>query len=136
MPRRRARRLFEHLTSDMQPPSGGVFAVALEWIQATLLGSLATTVAVIAVACVGLLLLSGRVDVRRGVQVVFGCFILFGAASIAAGIVRVAAGENSQPPVSAAPPPPPIAYVAPATPRPAPPVPYDPYAGAALPTHR
>lgn len=99
-----------------------------------MLGGIATTLAVIAVACMGLLMLSGRIDVRRGAQVVFGCFILFGASSIAAGIMRVASDENSAPTV-VPPPSPPQIYVPPApAAEPAKAVPYDPYAGAALPT--
>ena len=59
---------------------------ALEWVQGTLLGNLATTAVVIAVAVVGLMMLTGRVDWRRGVTVVLGAFIIFGAAAIVAGI--------------------------------------------------
>ena len=64
---------------------------ALEWVQGTLLGNLATTAAVIAVAAVGFLMLTGRIEWRRGLVVVIGCFIIFGAAAIVAGI-RTAAG--------------------------------------------
>jgi type IV secretion system protein VirB2 len=42
--------------------------------------------AVIAVAAVGFMMLTGRINWRYGVTVVLGCFILFGAASIVAGI--------------------------------------------------
>jgi type IV secretion system protein VirB2 len=59
---------------------------AAAWLQGALLGSVATALAVIAIATVGFLMLSGRLDWRRGVQTVIGCFILFGASSIAAGI--------------------------------------------------
>jgi len=38
---------------------------ALAWLQGTLLGTVATTVAIIAVAAVGFLMLTGRIDVRR-----------------------------------------------------------------------
>jgi len=65
---------------------------ALEWIQGTLLGNLATTAAVIAVAVVGFLMLTGRIEWRRGLTVVVGCFIIFGAAAIVAGIRSVATG--------------------------------------------
>ena len=124
------------MNPDLQPNNGNVFGVALQWVQATLLGSVATAITVIAVASVGLLLMSGRVDIRRAVQVVLGCFILFGAASIAAGIMRIAADGGSGPAISPSPTPPPIAYVSPAPALPANAVPYDPYAGAALPTRR
>jgi len=41
---------------------------------------------VIAVAAVGLMMLTGRINWRYGATVILGCFILFGAASIVAGI--------------------------------------------------
>jgi type IV secretion system protein VirB2 len=67
---------------------------ALEWVQGTLLGNLATTAAVIAVAVVGFLMLTGRIEWRRGLVVVIGCFIIFGAAAIVAGIRTVAGGAH------------------------------------------
>jgi type IV secretory pathway VirB2 component (pilin) len=68
-------------------PSGSSPLVgALTWVQGTLLGNLATTAAVIAVAACGFLMLTGRMDWRRGLTVVVGCFIIFGAVSIVAGI--------------------------------------------------
>jgi type IV secretory pathway VirB2 component (pilin) len=120
------------MNADLQPPSD-VFVAAVQWLQATLLGTLATAVGVIAVACVGLLLLSGRIDVRRGAQVIFGCFILFGASAIAAGVVRAAQDLNGLAENVA---PPPTLYVSPVAKAPLKAVPYDPYAGAALPTRR
>jgi type IV secretory pathway VirB2 component (pilin) len=121
------------VNSDSARVSTNVFAAGVQWLQATLSGTLATAVAVIAVAAVGLLLLSGRIDVRRGAQVIFGCFVLFGASSIAAGIVRAASGENASPDIAATLPPPPV-YPPPTANASVPAVPYDPYAGAALPT--
>lgn len=114
--------------------NSNVFAAAMEWLQSTLLGTVATSIAVIAVASVGLLLLSGRVDVRRAAQVIFGCFILFGASSIAAGIVRLANDGSPEPTVTVAPSPPPISIPAGPVTKPVKAVPYDPYAGAALPS--
>jgi hypothetical protein len=108
-----------------------VLAAALQWLQGTLLGTVATAIAVIAVASVGFLLMSGRIDLRRAGQVVAGCFILFGASTIAAGIVTLARGSS----VEASPAEPPSPPAAPAT-RAVKAVPYDPYAGAALPTRR
>jgi hypothetical protein len=113
--------------------STNVFAAGEQWLQATLLGTLATAVAVIAVAAIGLLLFSGRIDVRRGAQVIFGCFVLFGASSIAAGIVRIAQSGNVPNEMAAAPSLPPM-YPPRTTNSPVPAVPYDPYAGAALPS--
>lgn len=68
------------------PQGSGPIVSAVQWLQGTLLGTVATVVAVIAIACVGFLMLTGRMDWRRGGVVILGCFILFGAASIVAGI--------------------------------------------------
>jgi type IV secretion system protein VirB2 len=74
------------------PPGSGPILGALNWIQGTLLGTLATTVAVIAVAVVGLMMLTGRIDWRRGLTVVIGAFIVFGAVAIVEGMRHVATG--------------------------------------------
>ena len=74
------------------PAGSGPINAALGWVEGTLLGSLATTAAVIAVAVVGLMMLTGRVDWRRGLTVILGAFILFGAATIVAGIRGAAGG--------------------------------------------
>jgi type IV secretion system protein VirB2 len=68
------------------PAGSGVIVSAVRWLQGTLLGTVATVVAVIAVASVGFLMLTGRINWRYGATVILGCFILFGAASIVAGI--------------------------------------------------
>ncbi|MES2442353.1 MAG: TrbC/VirB2 family protein [Pseudomonadota bacterium] len=72
------------------PAGSGVIVSAVRWLQGTLLGTIATVVAVIAVASVGLLMLTGRINWRYGATVIIGCFILFGAASIVAGIQSTA----------------------------------------------
>ena len=70
-----------------QDPAGsGPINAALGWMQGTLLGSVATAVAVMAVAAVGFMMLTGRMNWRFGASVIIGCFIVFGAASIVAGI--------------------------------------------------
>lgn len=74
------------------PAGSSPIDAALEWVQGTLLGNLATTAAVIAVAVVGFLMLTGRIEWRRGLVVVVGCFIIFGATAIVAGIRSVAGG--------------------------------------------
>jgi type IV secretory pathway VirB2 component (pilin) len=74
------------------PAGSSPLIAALDWVQGTLLGNLATTAAVIAVAAVGFLMLTGRLDWRRGLTVVIGCFIIFGAVSIVAGIRSLAGG--------------------------------------------
>jgi len=76
------------------PAGSGVLVSAVQWLQGTLLGTLATVVAVIAVAAVGFLMLTGRINWRYGATVILGCFIMFGAASIVAGIQSTATLGN------------------------------------------
>ena len=61
-----------------------MLVAALGWLQGTLLGNVATAVAVMAVAAVGFMMLTGRLNWRFGATVIIGCFVLFGAASIVA----------------------------------------------------
>ncbi|MFN3592924.1 MAG: TrbC/VirB2 family protein [Thermaurantiacus sp.] len=77
-------------TGYADPAGSGAIVSAVRWLEGTLLGTIATVLAVIAVACVGLLMLTGRIDWRYGVTVIIGCFILFGAASIVGGIQSAA----------------------------------------------
>jgi type IV secretion system protein VirB2 len=76
------------------PAGSGALVSAVRWMQGTLLGTVATVVAVIAVATVGLLMLTGRINWRYGATVILGCFVLFGAASIVAGIQSTASLGN------------------------------------------
>jgi type IV secretory pathway VirB2 component (pilin) len=73
--------------------SPSVVVEAVGWIQALLLGSVATGVAVLAVAFVGFGMLAGRLDWRTGARVVLGIFILFGAPAIVQGL-RSAVSED------------------------------------------
>jgi type IV secretory pathway VirB2 component (pilin) len=113
------------------PAGSSVLVAAVMWLQETLLGTVATTVAIIAIASVGLMMLTGRVNVRYGLTVIAGSFILFGAATIVAGIQASLAGGDlaatpyPPPPAAAPPPPPPMP--------PPPPANNDPYAGASVP---
>jgi type IV secretion system protein VirB2 len=75
----------------VDPAGSGPIVGALSWLQGTLLGNVATAVAVMAVAAVGFMMLTGRMNWRFGATVNIGCFILFGAASIVAGIQSAAA---------------------------------------------
>lgn len=108
------------------PPAASVILAAVGWVQGTLLGTLATVIAIIAVALVGIAMLSGRIDIRRGIMVLIGCFLLFGAPRIAPQLSGGAGdyGVRPAPPVVAAPPP---KLIPPPNPN------YDPYAGAAVP---
>jgi type IV secretory pathway VirB2 component (pilin) len=76
------------------PQGSGPIVNALGWMQGTLLGNVATTVAVIAVAAVGFMMLTGRLNWRFGASVIVGCFVLFGATSIVAGIQSVSATQQ------------------------------------------
>lgn len=80
---------FAHV-AGVDPQGSGPIVNALSWMQGTLLGNVATTAAVIAVAVVGLMMLTGRMNWRFGATVIVGCFVLFGATAIVSGI-RVAA---------------------------------------------
>jgi type IV secretion system protein VirB2 len=114
------------------PPGSSVLGAAVAWISGTLLGSAATSIAVIAVASVGYAMLTGRINARYGLTVVLGCFVLSGAAMIASGIQAfrsggaVSAQAPALPPPQAAPPqtvaPPPVTRTD-----------YDPHAGASVP---
>lgn len=107
--------------------AGGSLAIpsAVAWVQGTLIGTVAVAVAVLCVAAVGVGMMSGRVDARRGAAVVVGAFIVFGAQQIAAGL---RAGTGAAPVYAS------VAATSAARSVPAYPVPatgpYDPYAGA------
>lgn len=74
------------------PAGSGAIGGAVEWLQGTMLGNVATTIAIMAVAAVGFMMLTGRINWRYGATVVVGLFIVFGAASIVAGIQSAAGG--------------------------------------------
>lgn len=86
-------------------------AEAIEWIVALLTGTMATIVAILAVAIVGISFLWGRVHLSQAFRVVIGCFIIFGAGLLASGLGSLGAGSGdtaeplaaSQPPVFRAP---------------------------------
>ncbi len=123
--------MMANLISLSEPAGRLSLVVAVTWIQNAMLGSVATVVAIIAIASIGYLMLSGRIDVRRGATVIIGCFILFGSSTIATALRRLAeqvdrSGVGASAAIIAAPPP-----IAP--PPPAPPANYDPFAGAAVP---
>jgi type IV secretory pathway VirB2 component (pilin) len=79
---------FAQATAD--PQGSGPIVAALGWLQGTLLGNVATAVAVMAVAAVGFMMLTGRLNWRFGATVIIGCFILFGSSAIVAGIQQAA----------------------------------------------
>jgi type IV secretory pathway VirB2 component (pilin) len=72
------------------PAGASPILSAVTWMKETLLGEVASGVAVIAVAVVGFMMLSGRLNWRYGATVIVGCFVLFGAATIVGGIQSAA----------------------------------------------
>ena len=80
------------LAQSADPQGSGPIVAALGWLQGTLLGNVATAVAVMAVAAVGFMMLTGRLNWRFGATVIIGCFVLFGAGAIVSGIQGAAAG--------------------------------------------
>lgn len=114
------------------PVGANPLVAAVLWLQYTVLGTVALTVAIVAVATVGLMMLSGRVNVRYGVTVIAGCFILFGASSIVAGI-QSAVGIGSALPEASASTAASERYDSPIVIPPARTSGYDPYAGASVP---
>ncbi|MFN3818952.1 TrbC/VirB2 family protein [Blastomonas sp.] len=107
----------------------GALATAAAWVQAALTGTIAVSIAVIAIAAVGAGMMSGRIDIRRAVTTILGCFVVFGAPLIASGIL-----EAVEPGAIDAPYVPPVTMEQPAAmPRISRQPEYDPYAGAAMP---
>lgn len=102
-------------------------AAASVWMRDALLGTVASGLAVLAVAMIGFGMLTGRIAARRAIRVVLGCFVVFGATAIAAGMVGLATGVNAG--TASAP----AAETPPPLPKFTPPPPRDPYAGASVP---
>lgn len=65
---------------------GDPITSALLWMQTILLGPIATALAVMAVAGVGFMMLTGRMNWRYGATVIIGVFIIFGAPRLVATI--------------------------------------------------
>lgn len=108
--------------------AGAPFESSVDWISDMLLGSVAIGICVLAVAAIGLMMLTGRLPVRKGMRVVLGCFVLLGAPVIAAAF---STGWSSLPE------PAPVVITPERIERPdpradLPPAQYDPYAGASL----
>lgn len=65
---------------------GDPITSALLWMQSILLGPIATALAVMAVAGVGFMMLTGRMNWRYGATVIIGVFVIFGAPRLVATI--------------------------------------------------
>jgi type IV secretory pathway VirB2 component (pilin) len=119
------------VTTSKADSSNPVLA-ASSWVEGALTGPVATSIAVLAIASIGLLMLGGRIDVRRSARVIIGCFIIFGASTIAAGVHWAITGGDSGLPVAEIDAPPYYSPAAPTMPHSVPAA-TDPYAGAAVP---
>ena len=86
---------------------------------------------VLAVSAIGFMMLAGRVNIRYGLTVILGSFILFGASTIVAGLLSSLSGADRVASSTAPEAPPPM--VAPPA-APPPPANRDPYAGASVPS--
>lgn len=72
---------------SISAPAGPIVS-SVNWVGQILLGSVATGIAVISVAAVGVAILTGRASRRRAASTVAGCFIIFGASAIAHGLTE------------------------------------------------
>ncbi len=106
----------------------GSIAAAVRWIESMLMGSFATSIAILAIAIVGFGMLWGRFDLRSAGRIALGAFILFGAPLIAHQMASsLRGGEASAPDYAqqaSIPAAPDVPKNAPAN---------DPYAGASVP---
>lgn len=109
---------------QMKPTAG--FLDAVRWIEDLMIGPVAALVATVGIAVIGLLFLNGTVHWNRAAKALLGCFVIFGAPSISAGLLNPVGTIFS------------TSHIQNDTaeflgPPPRPPEQYDPYAGAALP---
>ncbi len=98
---------------------------AVQWLQELVLGSLATTLAVIFTAWLGVAMLGGQIDYRRAIRLFLGMFILFGAPTISAGLRRAMLGAEEATSLVSKDAAPPLKHSSLPS--------FDPYAGAAVP---
>ena len=104
--------------SLVDPDGSGVLAGAADWVRALVTGTPATIVATLAVAAVGLLMLQGRLPLRRGLTVALGFFVIFGAGAIADALLHLRDDSASVDVVAQAPPSAPAPVSVPAQPCP------------------
>lgn len=115
------------MRSLYQPQAHSVFASSSDWLLQISGGTVASILCVIAVALLGFAMLSGRIDLRRGVLVVLGCFFVLGAGSIAQAFVLLGGSglQSGEGPGGV------VVYEAEPE-KPVKPASFDPYAGASL----
>ena len=113
-------------TSLFDQADAVILTGVVDWLTGTLLGTIATGLSIVAIAAVGLMMLSGRLALREGARAILGCFVLFGAPALAMALRDLAKSDRAQAPATE--------VAVPSLP-PRPPLPssnYDPYAGASL----
>lgn len=77
------------------PPESAISA-ATDWVNSLLFGPFATAIGIIAIASIGLALMLGRVEIKRSIWAVFGCFLIFGARGIAIGLISYTTHTETQ----------------------------------------
>lgn len=88
-------------TNLFEPDSDAAVTSSINWINSVLFNEIAVVLCVLAVAFLGGLMLLGRLPVRSGLRIIIGCFVLFGAPIIAAGLVGLSQeGQNAGPQVA------------------------------------
>ena len=107
------------------PSEIGALSSAGTWVTSLLAGEAAFAIATLSIASLGFLFLSGRVEWRRAAWSVAGVALLFGAPTIASGILE----EEQAGPISRSP----SVPLQPELPTALPPAQADPYAGASVP---
>lgn len=110
---------------DPMPRDAPALVAAVNWIESLLLGTIATSVAVVCVAWIGYGAITGRFPVRRALTVIVGCFILFGARDIAGALFGLIVQRDGSAPTTGQPDSP-LDLPPRALPRPAP-NPFSPY---------
>lgn len=112
-------------------PPEPVVATGSDWVTGLLGGSIAVSLCVIAMAVLGMLMLTGRLHLRRGLQVVLGCFLLLGTPLLVDALTTRTDRVRDLEPAAIV-----LASPAPQTLRPVDnrsSNPFDPYSGATLP---
>jgi type IV secretion system protein VirB2 len=116
-----------HMSNSLfTPRPTGPVESSIDWLTGTMLGTVATSVCVIAIALIGFQMMSGKLPIMRGLRVIVGCFLLLGAPVVAAsisGLWQRNAGQAALPPVSPQAEDPRVDL---------PPADYSPYAGASV----
>lgn len=106
---------------------GSALAAAADWATGLLSGPLAVGLATLGVAGFGLSMLAGRLELRRGLAVILGCFVLLGAPAMARGLLGLLDIERPAPVIA-----PQVAHSEPAIESRTVQTTDDPYAGASL----